>query len=339
MNLLNQARSWVSSQENSQIEESNTEQQQFLWDTVFKTVSQTTTQLSETVTLAFSDKKQESTSNKTQNPVNSNLLNLSEEENLAFYGALFAMAAADGSISPEESDIILKSINIKQFSAEGKRQLQSYLQWPPSLEFCLNKLPLYNDTLRWKLLFYLIEIATLDQALDQGEKEALRKVKSYLKVSTEQIKAIYFFIQTLKKIGSGKLELNEINEMTEKAIARLEANQIEIPKAFNSENHNESKKNQSYYSEESFWKTIENFSCSAGKEVVEKYFTLYYAAEDANLVIDKKALILAALGYLIPAVGLGDDLVMLLKVVLTIASNITPEVQEKARQQTNQFLG
>ncbi|MBD0395410.1 MAG: hypothetical protein ICV52_16575, partial [Microcoleus sp. C1-bin4] len=44
----------------------------------------------------------------------------SESELLAFYGSLFAIAAADGSVDIDELDLLFKTINLDKFSDSAK---------------------------------------------------------------------------------------------------------------------------------------------------------------------------------------------------------------------------
>ncbi|WP_445240505.1 hypothetical protein [Microcoleus vaginatus] len=54
----------------------------------------------------------------------------SESELLAFYGSLFAIAAADGSVDIDELDLLFKTINLDKFSDSAKTQIQSYTARP-----------------------------------------------------------------------------------------------------------------------------------------------------------------------------------------------------------------
>ncbi len=94
------------------------------------------------------------------------LKDLSETQSLAFCGALFAMAAAEGLVEPGQSALILQLVDAESFSRSTKNQLQCYSIMPPALEDCLKELPLWDDNLRWQLIFYLLELAWFDDVLD-----------------------------------------------------------------------------------------------------------------------------------------------------------------------------
>ncbi|MCZ0904258.1 hypothetical protein ON021_30605, partial [Microcoleus sp. HI-ES] len=83
----------------------------------------------------------------------------SESELLAFYGSLFAIAAADGSVDIDELDLLFKTINLDKFSDSAKTQIQSYTASPPSLSDCLQTLTKSEEPLRLGVMYFLINIA------------------------------------------------------------------------------------------------------------------------------------------------------------------------------------
>ena len=103
-----------------------------------------------------------------------------------------------------------------------------------------------------------------------------------------------------------------------------------------------------YYSEKSLWEKIKKFSKAAGVQVIYAALLLYYAMSDKNTSIKSRLLIAASLGYFIlptdaifdltPIIGFSDDLGVLLFALDQIASSITPEVKEKARNKINEWF-
>lgn len=103
-----------------------------------------------------------------------------------------------------------------------------------------------------------------------------------------------------------------------------------------------------YYSDKSFWEKIGKFSKDAGEKVIYAVLLLYYAMGDKNVSIKNKIMIAASLGYFIlptdaifdftPIIGYSDDLGVLLFALTQIASSITPEVKEKARNKMNEWF-
>lgn len=104
-----------------------------------------------------------------------------------------------------------------------------------------------------------------------------------------------------------------------------------------------------YFSEKSLWEKLKKFSKIAGVKVVYAVLLLFYAMKDKNVSVKSKLIIIAALGYFIlpsdaifdltPIIGFSDDLGVLLFALSQIASNITPEVKENARQKLKDWFG
>ena len=103
-----------------------------------------------------------------------------------------------------------------------------------------------------------------------------------------------------------------------------------------------------YYSDKSLWEKIRKFSKDAGAKVIYAVLLLYYAMSDKSVSIKNKLMIAAALGYFIlptdaifdftPIIGYSDDLGVLLFALTQIASSITPEVKEKARNKIKEWF-
>lgn len=104
-----------------------------------------------------------------------------------------------------------------------------------------------------------------------------------------------------------------------------------------------------YFSEESLWKKIKNYSKSAGTTVVYGVLLLFYVMKDKDVAMRKKLSIAAALGYFIlptdaifdltPLIGYSDDLGVLLFALTQVSSSITPEIKEKARSKLAEWFG
>ena len=124
----------------------------------------------------------------------------SESELLAFYGSLFAIAAADGSVDIDELDLLFKTINLDKFSDSAKTQIQSYTASPPSLSDCLQTLSKSQEPLRLGVMYFLINIAGANKTLHPAESEAIQSAKKLLAVSDLQIQAMQEFIADMKQI-------------------------------------------------------------------------------------------------------------------------------------------
>jgi len=104
-----------------------------------------------------------------------------------------------------------------------------------------------------------------------------------------------------------------------------------------------------YFSEQSLWEKLREYAKTAGAKVVYAVLLLYYTMESKTVGIKTKLSIAAALGYFIlptdaifdltPLIGYSDDLGVALFVLSQIATNITPEIREKAKQKLAEWFG
>ncbi|HEY9660808.1 MAG TPA: YkvA family protein [Allocoleopsis sp.] len=103
------------------------------------------------------------------------------------------------------------------------------------------------------------------------------------------------------------------------------------------------------YSDNSFWEKLRDFAVQAGREVVEKALTLFYAAQRPETPLWAKTVIYSALAYFIlpadaipdfaPFAGYADDMGTLVAALGTVAMCITPEVQQAARKSVDDWFG
>src|SRR5690554_902925 len=104
-----------------------------------------------------------------------------------------------------------------------------------------------------------------------------------------------------------------------------------------------------YFSEVSLWEKIKNYSKLAGTKVIYVVLLLYYILKDKNVNSKTKLSVAAALGYFIlptdaifdltPIIGYSDDLGVLLFVLTTVSSNLTPEIKEEAQKKMREWFG
>ncbi len=103
-----------------------------------------------------------------------------------------------------------------------------------------------------------------------------------------------------------------------------------------------------YYSETSLFEKIRQFASIAGQRVIYQALLLFYMLKDKNIDLKTKFIITAALGYFIfpadlipdlaPVVGFTDDLSVLLLTLTRVARKMTPEIQENAKHQAEEWF-
>jgi uncharacterized membrane protein YkvA (DUF1232 family) len=272
----------------------------------------------------------------------------SESELLAFYGALFAIAAADGSVDIDELNLLFKTINLANFSDSAKSQIQSYVASPPQLGDCLQILSRSTDSLRLGTMYFLVNIAWVN-TLHPVENEAISVAQKILDISNLQVQAMQEFIQDLQTIQAAGNKKNQVSASHKSAVSKLKNAGIPLDLIDPKNTTTSFNEQQLAYSEESFWSKLKKFAVSAGREVVEKALTLYYTAQSPNVPAWAKTVVVGALTYFISpvdaipdilvGVGFTDDLGVLLAAIATVSIYINAEAKEQARQKLTDWFG
>ncbi|MBE9187515.1 DUF1232 domain-containing protein [Microcoleus sp. LEGE 07076] len=272
----------------------------------------------------------------------------SETELLAFYGSLFAIAAADGSVDIEELNLLFKTISLDKFSDSAKTQIQSYTTRPPILNDCLQTLSHSQESLRLGMMYFLINIAWVNNTLHLKESEAIAAAQKILAISDKQVQAMQEFVEKLKQIRAAGTNQNQASKSLNSAISLLK--KAGIPLALiDPKNTTNLTETNIKYSDETFWIKLKTFAVTAGKEVVEKALILYYTAQNPNVPAWAKAVVVGALSYFISPVdtipdilvgiGFTDDLGVLLAAIATVSVYINAETKAQAKQKTNDLFG
>jgi uncharacterized tellurite resistance protein B-like protein len=126
------------------------------------------------------------------------LAKVSESDRLAFYGALFAVAFADGSIDKKELELLYGMIEFEGMTESGKRKVQSYITEPPSFEQCVQKLSGADKRLRYRLMVNILEIVYANDKVDVAEKEMVLFARDNLNVSIKEFNVIVNFVKERK---------------------------------------------------------------------------------------------------------------------------------------------
>lgn len=151
------------------------------------------------------------------------LSKIPDEQRLAFYGALFAIASADGHFDKDEMDLICGVMDLDGMSDHAKEQVQEYFIDPPSLFLCLRTLSVADDTLRYGVMMNMIDTAWADNDLDSDEIQALKFAQTELNISNEQRQAIDNFIQKVREVRARGLDDNQAADAIKTATAGLSA--------------------------------------------------------------------------------------------------------------------
>ncbi len=103
------------------------------------------------------------------------------------------------------------------------------------------------------------------------------------------------------------------------------------------------------YTEKSFWRKLQRFAVTAGREVVSKALVLYYCYSDPATPKWVKGIIVGALGYFIspfdaipdaiPVAGFADDLGALAAAAALVAAHLNKSHSDAAKKKLTQWFG
>jgi len=146
---------------------------------------------------------------------------LPEGQQLASYGAFFAMANADGVIDNTEVVAIFECLDVSNLSADGQQQVRSYLVEPPDLRTCLDQLTGADNELRYGLMLRLVEVALADEVVMPGEDKALGIGRELLGVSSVQQEAMRDFLQQVDAVRARGVDDVQASDSLKSAAATL----------------------------------------------------------------------------------------------------------------------
>jgi uncharacterized membrane protein YkvA (DUF1232 family) len=104
-----------------------------------------------------------------------------------------------------------------------------------------------------------------------------------------------------------------------------------------------------YYSDESFWRKVENYGRLAGAKALYHALLLWYVATKPGTPLTVKMLIFGGLGYFIlpidavpdflAGIGYADDIAILLGIITAYTKYMDDESKAKARAKVREILG
>ena len=148
---------------------------------------------------------------------------LPEDEQMAFYGLLLAMAATDGEVTPAELGRVLESMDLDGLGEEGRRTVRGWLSEPPEMDACLEVLAEGNEALRYGVVMHLTDVILADEDYEITEKLAMRRVREALGITRQQALAIEEFVWEVRHIRDDGLEDDEQVERVKDAASALSA--------------------------------------------------------------------------------------------------------------------
>jgi hypothetical protein len=125
---------------------------------------------------------------------------VTEEWRLAYYGSLIAIGRMDGHLDRDELALLLDLIDSEDLAESAMTELKGYLLQPPDLVDCLTVLSDGEESLRFGLLFQLVEVAHADDVVQLEEREALEQACEILRATPEQLEAIERFVLEARRL-------------------------------------------------------------------------------------------------------------------------------------------
>lgn len=132
------------------------------------------------------------------------LSGLPESQRIAFYGALFAMAAADRSMDPVETNRIEETLDLAHLSPDARKQVLAQAIQPQPLERCLLSLKEAPEAIRQGLMLNLIDIVLADESIEPGEHQGLLLARQVLGLSHDEMAVLHEAAYVAQRSGASK---------------------------------------------------------------------------------------------------------------------------------------
>ena len=116
---------------------------------------------------------------------------LTEEQRLSFYGALFAMSAADRDMDESEDDRIFESLDLTDLSSDARKRIFQLAIQPPPLERCLLQFQGADIELRRALMLNLIDVVLADGLIEPAEHVGLHEAREILDLDRDDVAALH----------------------------------------------------------------------------------------------------------------------------------------------------
>ena len=129
-----------------------------------------------------------------------NFAALPEHQRVAYAGALYALANADGGLDKDELQLIIGLVDLEGVSSAGRGLVLSYVVASPRLVDTLAPFATAPETIRYALLLHLVEIAWANDLLDPRQGALLNTAQQALLVGDDQYRAIWRFMRDLRAI-------------------------------------------------------------------------------------------------------------------------------------------
>ncbi|MGB2925747.1 MAG: DUF1232 domain-containing protein [Limnothrix sp.] len=304
---------------------------------IFQTIKQSQSKSKQVVTKIFTRKP------------HSELRKLNKEEETAFWAVLFAVASVDGRSDSSEQEYLKSLIQDDEIYTEIS---QSFKESPVDYLKVAEYLQTLKDTDKkvwWRLLFWSLEVASLDNKTHESEQETILQIRQTFDISAEQFATVVELVDLLQLVSEQTISAEETHTKFCEIQERAKKLDVILPKEVESIVEKNLGKYEQYYSEKNLKEKLAKYAVVTGKKTVELVLTLFYTLQQKDIPIKYKAVIVGALGYwilppdllpdVIPAIGYSDDLSTLLMAMAVVTTHIDDEVRQKAKDKLKDWFG
>ena len=105
---------------------------------------------------------------------------------------------------------------------------------------------------------------------------------------------------------------------------------------------------EQHYNEDGLWAKLKKYAARWGEKLLYPAMMLYCMMKSPNVSLRDKTIIAGALGYLIlpldavpdfiPMLGIVDDISAIMLALKTLNKDLTPEIRDEARRETDRLL-
>lgn len=148
---------------------------------------------------------------------------LPEHQRVAFAGALFAMADADGAIDKEELQLIFELTDLDGISLAGKQAVLGYIIKPPAFVDALAPFAHAGLALRCALILNLLEVAIANDLVGENQKRLIGVARRALSIDDARYEAIERFQKQMRQVRLRGLNDSAAAEAAKSAVAGLAA--------------------------------------------------------------------------------------------------------------------
>ena len=129
-----------------------------------------------------------------------NIAALPEQQRVAFAGALYALATADGALEKDEIQLIIELVDLDGLSPGGRQLVLSYVCAPPVFADAVSAFAAASEDVRYVLMLNLLEVAWANDLLAPEQDTLLSAAQAALGISDDQYRALWRFVRELRAV-------------------------------------------------------------------------------------------------------------------------------------------